>query len=193
MCIRDRVDRGHRELPIKADYVGKNLPTSLEQSLSNDHGLLDGCAMPTVPGKLDYDANDNYPLVGQAHMDLMVMALACDLTRVTSLQWSTAQSGTRFTWLGHGSDHHGMSHEADTSGGDDGTTGEGDGTTGEGPIDGDTSGGAAADGEDAGGCGCATPRGRAHNDLYVSLLRAFGADVDTFGLAEVCTGPMPEL
>ena len=22
------VDRGHRELPIKADYVGKNLPTS---------------------------------------------------------------------------------------------------------------------------------------------------------------------
>jgi pyrimidine operon attenuation protein / uracil phosphoribosyltransferase len=27
------VDRGHRELPIKADYVGKNLPTSAEQSV----------------------------------------------------------------------------------------------------------------------------------------------------------------
>jgi pyrimidine operon attenuation protein/uracil phosphoribosyltransferase len=27
------VDRGHRELPIKADYVGKNLPTSLAQSV----------------------------------------------------------------------------------------------------------------------------------------------------------------
>jgi pyrimidine operon attenuation protein/uracil phosphoribosyltransferase len=27
------VDRGHRELPIKADYVGKNLPTSLSQSI----------------------------------------------------------------------------------------------------------------------------------------------------------------
>jgi pyrimidine operon attenuation protein/uracil phosphoribosyltransferase len=27
------VDRGHRELPIRADYVGKNLPTSLEQSV----------------------------------------------------------------------------------------------------------------------------------------------------------------
>ena len=25
------VDRGHRELPIRADYVGKNLPTSAEQ------------------------------------------------------------------------------------------------------------------------------------------------------------------
>jgi pyrimidine operon attenuation protein/uracil phosphoribosyltransferase len=27
------VDRGHRELPIKADYVGKNLPTSTEESV----------------------------------------------------------------------------------------------------------------------------------------------------------------
>jgi pyrimidine operon attenuation protein/uracil phosphoribosyltransferase len=27
------VDRGHRELPIRADYVGKNLPTSLRQSV----------------------------------------------------------------------------------------------------------------------------------------------------------------
>ena len=25
------VDRGHRELPIRADYVGKNLPTSQEE------------------------------------------------------------------------------------------------------------------------------------------------------------------
>jgi pyrimidine operon attenuation protein/uracil phosphoribosyltransferase len=27
------VDRGHRELPIKADFVGKNLPTSAKQSV----------------------------------------------------------------------------------------------------------------------------------------------------------------
>jgi pyrimidine operon attenuation protein/uracil phosphoribosyltransferase len=27
------IDRGHRELPIKADYVGKNLPTSSTQSV----------------------------------------------------------------------------------------------------------------------------------------------------------------
>ena len=27
------VDRGHRELPIKADYVGENLPTSAEESV----------------------------------------------------------------------------------------------------------------------------------------------------------------
>ncbi|MDD5085763.1 MAG: bifunctional pyr operon transcriptional regulator/uracil phosphoribosyltransferase PyrR [Candidatus Omnitrophica bacterium] len=27
------VDRGHRELPIKADYVGKNIPTSLDEEV----------------------------------------------------------------------------------------------------------------------------------------------------------------
>jgi pyrimidine operon attenuation protein/uracil phosphoribosyltransferase len=27
------VDRGHRELPIRADYVGKNIPTSLEETV----------------------------------------------------------------------------------------------------------------------------------------------------------------
>jgi pyrimidine operon attenuation protein / uracil phosphoribosyltransferase len=27
------IDRGHRELPIKADYVGKNVPTSLSESV----------------------------------------------------------------------------------------------------------------------------------------------------------------
>jgi pyrimidine operon attenuation protein/uracil phosphoribosyltransferase len=31
------VDRGHRELPIRADYVGKNIPTSLVESV---HVLL---------------------------------------------------------------------------------------------------------------------------------------------------------
>ncbi|HEY3174323.1 MAG TPA: bifunctional pyr operon transcriptional regulator/uracil phosphoribosyltransferase PyrR [Candidatus Polarisedimenticolia bacterium] len=29
LCVL--VDRGHRELPIRADYVGKNVPTSLDQ------------------------------------------------------------------------------------------------------------------------------------------------------------------
>jgi pyrimidine operon attenuation protein/uracil phosphoribosyltransferase len=36
------VDRGHRELPIKADYVGKNLPTSPTQSVQVYLAELDG-------------------------------------------------------------------------------------------------------------------------------------------------------
>jgi pyrimidine operon attenuation protein / uracil phosphoribosyltransferase len=36
------IDRGHRELPIKADYVGKNLPTSLAQSVQVHLSEIDG-------------------------------------------------------------------------------------------------------------------------------------------------------
>lgn len=36
------VDRGHRELPIKADYVGKNLPTSPSQSVQVHLQEIDG-------------------------------------------------------------------------------------------------------------------------------------------------------
>ena len=36
------VDRGHRELPIKADYVGKNLPTSPTQSVQVHLVEIDG-------------------------------------------------------------------------------------------------------------------------------------------------------
>jgi pyrimidine operon attenuation protein / uracil phosphoribosyltransferase len=36
------VDRGHRELPIKADYVGKNLPTSTSQSVQVHLHEVDG-------------------------------------------------------------------------------------------------------------------------------------------------------
>jgi pyrimidine operon attenuation protein / uracil phosphoribosyltransferase len=36
------VDRGHRELPIRADYVGKNLPTSLHQEVKVRLSETDG-------------------------------------------------------------------------------------------------------------------------------------------------------
>jgi len=36
------VDRGHRELPIKADYVGKNIPTSRHESVQVRLLELDG-------------------------------------------------------------------------------------------------------------------------------------------------------
>ena len=36
------VDRGHRELPIRADYVGKNVPTSLEEEVQVRLKEVDG-------------------------------------------------------------------------------------------------------------------------------------------------------
>jgi len=36
------VDRGHRELPIRADYVGRNIPTSRQQSVQVHLMEIDG-------------------------------------------------------------------------------------------------------------------------------------------------------
>jgi pyrimidine operon attenuation protein/uracil phosphoribosyltransferase len=36
------VDRGHRELPIRADYVGRNIPTSRQQSVQVRLREIDG-------------------------------------------------------------------------------------------------------------------------------------------------------
>jgi pyrimidine operon attenuation protein/uracil phosphoribosyltransferase len=36
------LDRGHRELPIRADYIGKNIPTSLEEQVKVRLAEIDG-------------------------------------------------------------------------------------------------------------------------------------------------------
>lgn len=45
------VDRGHRELPIKADYVGKNLPTSSRQSVQVRLEEVDGVDEIVIEGE----------------------------------------------------------------------------------------------------------------------------------------------
>jgi len=44
------VDRGHRELPIRADYVGKNIPTSREQAVRVRLTEVDGVDEVAVEG-----------------------------------------------------------------------------------------------------------------------------------------------
>ncbi len=42
------VDRGHRELPLRPDYVGKNVPTSREEKVKVMVKELDGCDMAVI-------------------------------------------------------------------------------------------------------------------------------------------------
>ncbi len=72
-----------------------------------------GCSPPTQGIPTQSQGNESFPAVGAAQQDLLVSALACDLTRVASVQWSHTVSPTVFTWLGHSENHHGLSHCAD--------------------------------------------------------------------------------
>ena len=50
------VDRGHRELPIRADYVGKNMPSSRHEEIQvrlKESDGIDEVAIISVPAKGD--------------------------------------------------------------------------------------------------------------------------------------------
>lgn len=57
-----------------------------------------------------YNREENFVLVGKLQTDLIVEALACDLTRVASLQWSHPVSPTHLSWAGATQRHHDASH-----------------------------------------------------------------------------------
>jgi hypothetical protein len=71
------------------------------------------CVDPGAPRPPASPSNDDFPAIGALQMDLLVLALACDLTRVASLQWSRAVSQVRHTWLGIREGHHDLSHLPD--------------------------------------------------------------------------------
>lgn len=79
--------------------------------------LGDVCEPLGAPTGLDSRANDQAPDLLAAQIELAVQALACDLTRVASIQFSHTVSPTSFTWLGISEGHHSLSHAADGTAG----------------------------------------------------------------------------
>ena len=56
------VDRGHRELPIRADFVGKNLPTSLRETVRvrvEEIDGTDGVLLESPPGDSSLAGQDD--------------------------------------------------------------------------------------------------------------------------------------
>jgi hypothetical protein len=59
--------------------------------------------------------NDNTPLISRMQIDLMVNALANDMTRVASVQYMRSVGEARMRWLGVEEGHHSLSHEPDNN------------------------------------------------------------------------------
>ncbi len=82
----------------------------LEVRLENEHVTGEACYQPTEPEALEADNEDTMPLISRLHIDLLVMAFACDMTRVGSIQYSNAKNHIRFPWLESMGDGHQLSH-----------------------------------------------------------------------------------
>ena len=82
----------------------------MERRLSNER-LFDGTCLDTPrPEDQDPDSEDTMPEILRLQIDLMVAAMACDLTRVGSLQVSNAKNHIRYPWLESLGDGHSLSH-----------------------------------------------------------------------------------
>ncbi len=69
------------------------------------------CRVPPIETSFDHNADALMPRTGKLLTDLMIMAFACDLTRVATLQWVDSSAENKFPWLGLPETHHGYQHD----------------------------------------------------------------------------------
>jgi hypothetical protein len=77
-----------------------------------DYGIRPGpaCNAPGEPPQLGVENAEDMPDITRLQLDLLALALACDLTRVASVQFSTAVNAIGFPWLGSVAEGHNLSH-----------------------------------------------------------------------------------
>ena len=68
--------------------------------------------MPEIDPDIEL-VNDNTPRISRMQIDLLVNAMANDMTRVASLQFMRSVGQARMNWLGVEEGHHTLSHEPD--------------------------------------------------------------------------------
>ena len=89
--------------------------SEIQKRLEKASAYPEACEPPAIDMGLAVQDNDNFPAVSTAQLDLLAMALTCDMTRLATFMWSTATSGKRFTWLDIDRSHHDMSHDGDSN------------------------------------------------------------------------------
>ncbi|HYR58382.1 MAG TPA: DUF1552 domain-containing protein [Chthoniobacteraceae bacterium] len=91
------------------------LVRNLEQELSStDTSNKLAHPMPELDPSIEL-VNDNTPQISRMQIDLLVNALANDMTRVATLQYMRSVGQAQMRWLGVEEGHHSLSHEPDTN------------------------------------------------------------------------------
>jgi hypothetical protein len=133
--ILDFVDRRYASLSLRLGALDRQKVDQhltkireIEQGLALVAPAGSACAPPAAVDTSDYNprtglnSSDNgsvtdtptdaaIPKVGTYLMDMMVMALACDITAVGTLQWSDTEAKHTFPWLNLPEHHHFYQHD----------------------------------------------------------------------------------
>lgn len=99
-----------QRLPNDADARAK-LEAHLEGIRAIELRLAanNACTAPGVAAGASTRAA-NLPQLTDLFFDIVASALACELTGVVTFMWAQETGGPTFTWLGHETDHHRLSH-----------------------------------------------------------------------------------
>jgi hypothetical protein len=91
------------------------LVRNLEQELKrNDGDAKVAHPMPELDPSVEL-VNDNTPQISRMQIDLLVNALANDMTRIATLQYMRSVGQAQMRWLGIQEGHHSLSHEPDNN------------------------------------------------------------------------------
>ncbi len=71
------------------------------------------CEAPLDPGPMEFEREAEFGAVAQLQLDLLALAMRCDLTRVATVMFSDAQNHTTLPHLDITSDVHNLTHLAD--------------------------------------------------------------------------------
>ena len=104
--LEQRVSRRDRERLDQHFAMVRDLETRLKNE------MIDGqtCTAPPQPPRQEVDDEETMESIAQLQIDMMVVALACDLTRVATLQLSNSRNHVRYPWVDSMGDGHGLSH-----------------------------------------------------------------------------------
>ncbi len=78
---------------------------------TSDYNPKTGLNSSNNGGNKDKSTDSAIPKVGRLMMDMIVMAMACNITRVATLQWTDTEAKHTFPWLNLNEHHHYYQHD----------------------------------------------------------------------------------
>ncbi len=107
--VRTRLSRADRQLLEEHEAFVRQMEKELQVAAKQKLAV----PAPKFPTGVT-NSNDNMPQISKMQIDLMVSAMANDMTRIATLQYTRSVGQARMKWLGIDDGHHGLSHKPDT-------------------------------------------------------------------------------
>ncbi len=104
---------GAEDKALLEEHVTLVREMELELQRADSEKTLTHAMPPLTPG-IAID-NDQIPKMSRMQIDLMVNALANDMARIATLQYTRSVGNARMTWLGITDGQHTLSHEPDSN------------------------------------------------------------------------------